>query len=568
MIKSKNRLALLIIFLFSVLMIIPFLKVGQLGVHSDWSFHSARVQQIFLNLKRGHFITYIATDTFSKVGNGNFLFYPVVFLYPWALLKFIFTPIIAYLIYVWLLFLATGLIAFFCMQSFNGGKSLQSLYFSLIYLIAPYHLYLTVTNYVLGEAIAYTFIPIVLIGAYNLLYKDKWITLSVGMTLMAYTHYVTLFISVEVCAVIFICYLIQYKKIYLEQLLNIFKAIGLFILLSLWQFTPLITDYIGKSLVKPAPSFSLMQSLGDFINSAFSNDALNRGGIGLLLVITLLFGWQFISKDSKYMWVYIMGLLFTLMITTVFPWQYFVKTPLSVIQFPYRYTGYAIALLATILAKALAGLSFKEISQPLIASGIILILLILYAGSIYNDLARNLRLDKSIPVLMLKRQGSYKTFRDSRDLPIIINNANYDKQFSYGALYGETDYMPQNAFEKYKAIFDHKTYVNGKTIRLSQNNNANSITYNFKLGEKSTVNLPTLAYSHTKVMINGRMVQHDVSSRDTVSVKLDKGTYGVTVLYKPSYLLIVSSIIAVISWGSLIVFEAYKLLKIKNRNIA
>ena len=120
--KNKKYLAVVGIILFTIIMIIPFLKIGQLGVHSDWSFHSARVQQIYLNLKRGHLFTYIATDTFSKVGNANFLFYPVVFLYPWVFLKFVFAPITAYLIYVWLIFLTTGLIAFFCMQSFNNPK--------------------------------------------------------------------------------------------------------------------------------------------------------------------------------------------------------------------------------------------------------------------------------------------------------------------------------------------------------------------------------------------------------------------------------------------------------------
>lgn len=282
-VKAGNRdykevLAIVGIIIFTAVMIIPFIMTGQLGVHSDWSFHSARVQQIYLNLKRGQFLTYIGTDTFSKVGNANFLFYPVIFLYPWAFLKFVFAPITAYLIYIWLLFIATGLTAFFCMQSFSRGKTLQAFYFSIIYLIAPYHLYLTLTNYVLGEAIAYTFIPIVLLGMYNLLYKGKWVTLAIGMTLMAYSHYVSLFISVEVCLLISICYLIQNKSIELSQLFSLLKSIVLFMLLSFWQFVPLVTDYVGKGLASPKPGFWLMQNLGDFIAFAFSNSATNGGG--------------------------------------------------------------------------------------------------------------------------------------------------------------------------------------------------------------------------------------------------------------------------------------------------
>ncbi|MBD7895196.1 hypothetical protein H9564_05685 [Limosilactobacillus sp. Sa3CUN2] len=71
--KTEQILAIVGIMIFTLIMIIPFLKAGQLGVHSDWSYHSARVQQIYLNLKRGQFLTYIATDTFSKVGNANFV---------------------------------------------------------------------------------------------------------------------------------------------------------------------------------------------------------------------------------------------------------------------------------------------------------------------------------------------------------------------------------------------------------------------------------------------------------------------------------------------------------------
>ena len=157
--KRKNLLPIIVIIAFTVFMIMPFIMLGQLGVHSDWSFHSARVQQLFINLKRGSFFTFIGTDTFSKVGNANFIFYPTLFLYPWVLLKFVFSPILAYLIYVWLIFVATGLIAYYSMLSFTKENRRRSIFFSLIYLVAPYHIYLTLNNYVLGEAVAYTFLP-------------------------------------------------------------------------------------------------------------------------------------------------------------------------------------------------------------------------------------------------------------------------------------------------------------------------------------------------------------------------------------------------------------------------
>ena len=66
------------------------IKTGNIEVYSDWSFHGLRAEQIFLNLKRGNFLTFIATDAFQHTGVGNFLFYPTVFLYPWAVLRLFF----------------------------------------------------------------------------------------------------------------------------------------------------------------------------------------------------------------------------------------------------------------------------------------------------------------------------------------------------------------------------------------------------------------------------------------------------------------------------------------------
>ena len=553
--KTEQILAIVGIMIFTLIMIIPFLKAGQLGVHSDWSYHSARVQQIYLNLKRGQFLTYIATDTFSKVGNANFLFYPVVFLYPWVLLKFIFVPITAYLVYVWLLFIATGLVAFFCMQSFSGEKTLQSFYFSIIYLIAPYHLYLTLTNYVLGEAIAYIFIPIILLGMYKLLYKGEWITLAIGMTLMAYSHYVSLFISVEVCLLIGVCYLIQNRNIDISQVLSLLKSVILFVFLSFWQFVPLITDYIGKGLARPKPGFWLMQNLGDFIVSAFSNFATNRGGIGLALILASLIGWKLIDKNSKYMWGYLLGVLMVLMITTVFPWQYFENTSLAVIQFPYRYTSWAIAFLAIALSNILFNIQLKNVKEYCVSIMIVAIFIFLFAGSIYSDYARNIQKDSNIPVLSSKRKGEYKTLRTSSDTPIIINNGNYDYQFSYGALYGETDYMPMAAFNNSNSIFNRVSYVNGKREKFKQISLPNQIVYISNFKKNTRINLPALAYTNTVVKVNNKKVPYQISQRGTIEIKLLRNVRSITVTYVPTKLLISGWILALITW--IVIIGAY-----------
>ncbi|MDN6055182.1 MAG: hypothetical protein L0I47_09650 [Lactococcus lactis] len=108
------------------------------------------------------------------------------------------------------------------------------------------------------------------------------------------------------------------------------------------------------------------------------------------------------------------------MITTAFPWHYFAKTPLAIIQFPYRYTGYATAFLAITLSKILFTLQFDKVNKNVTNWGIVLIMPVLYAGSIFPIIARNYNSAGTVPVLTSQRTGNYKTFRDARDLPLLL----------------------------------------------------------------------------------------------------------------------------------------------------
>lgn len=544
--KSRYIIYLIII---STLIIIPFIHIGQMAVHSDWSFHAARVQQLYLNLQKGHLFTYIGTDTFSKVGNANFIFYPTLFLYPWVILKFFFSPILSYQIYVWLLFVITSLIAYFSMQKYNGHNSLQSFYFALIYLVVPYHLYLTLTNYVLGEAIAYMFIPIVFLGMYEWLFKHKFITLAVGMSLMAYSHYVSLFISIEICVIILIAYLIQYHGISKEQIIGLGKAVILFLLLSIGQLIPLYTDLLKGNLTIPSHQFGLMQNAGDFIVSAFNNNALNQGGIGVLLVITLLIGWKFISRDSISMWIYVIAAMITLAITTAFPWQYFRNTPLSIIQFPYRYTSFAGFFLSIILAEGLSKLRFRKLKSPAITGLVTLGIVVLCAGSLWPDYQRNKGEVANTPILHSARHGQYRTLRSATDTPLIINNQTYNDQFSYGALYGETDYMPKPAFYYSSSVLNRQILVNGKVLKnhVNPQSSPNSLKYTVKAQKGDKLDLPVLAYRNTQVSVNGRVVNFTHSQRGTVQLTASKHSNNISVSYKPRFLFNLSRIVSLIT---------------------
>lgn len=155
----------------SILFTITFYINGRLGIDSDGSFHFSRVEEIYRNLKEGSFFTFIATHTFHNSGVGSFLFYPSVFIYPWATLRFIFDPLRAFYVWYGLVMFLTMAIAYYVMFKFSQRR-IRAIIFAIFYAISAYHLYLGLKNYVIGEFIAYTFVPLVMYGFYEVVFGD------------------------------------------------------------------------------------------------------------------------------------------------------------------------------------------------------------------------------------------------------------------------------------------------------------------------------------------------------------------------------------------------------------
>lgn len=65
------------------------------------------------------------------------------------------------------------------MQDYSHD-SLRSFLFALIYGLATYHIYLGQCDFVLGEYLAYTFLPLVVLGMYHVVFmnKNKWYILA------------------------------------------------------------------------------------------------------------------------------------------------------------------------------------------------------------------------------------------------------------------------------------------------------------------------------------------------------------------------------------------------------
>lgn len=544
----KLNLLYLCLLLFVTLLTTLYLASSKaIFAFSDWTFHAARVEEIYLNLKSGSFFTFIAARTFHNTGAASFLFYPYIFFYPWAFLRFILSPVNAFYAWYALVTFATAAISFFSMKAYSQ-KSLASFIFSLVYTFAPYRLYLG--GAVFGEYLAVTFLPLLFLGIYEVLWGDKkkWYLLAIGGALVAYAHILSVFLSLEFAAILFVIKLITSRGISKDRVKSLLLAAGTCVLLVLPVIVPFFTDFIGQGLSSAKPGISYTMGPRYLLLNSFS--AQKGWKLSFMLMLTIFTAWAFIKSQRNWI-IYGLGLFACFLTTRYFPWKLTAGTPFEMVQLTARYLSYASLFLTILFALGSSSVLEEHVTgrKKLALScslAVFMALFSLSSLSVYQDILKHVQ-DMPKTSANSTQPAPFKRLRDY----------NYYNQFNYKILFGAFDYMPKSSLtslQKQNSLLMHQAYLNGKTLTLSPLIKANQITYQVKSEKAADVDLPVIAYKHTTVSVNGQKHAFRRGSRGAVVVGLKRGQNTVTVGYKASPVFYLSIVISIISWLALLIY--------------
>ena len=569
--RWKNiKINMLIVLLFcaiSALLTIAFIRLGTIVLNSDGSFHFSRLEELYIDFRSGS-AAFIASHTFNSTGVGTFLFYPSILLYPWVVLRLVFSPVTAFYVWYGLMLFITMWIAYYSMWLFNKDR-IRAVLFGILYSIFPYHVHLGVVHTVIGEFLAYTFIPLFFVGLYYCLTnREKWYLLGIGWSLILYSHVISAYLTLLCSIIISIIYMILDLKSVRKIIINLSKNSILVLLLASFILVPFVTDFINSGIRSPnSDIFGFLDSFQNIFGLSITNTATSNKSVGIFAIFTAVVGCYFVRKsNAKEKVAYGIGVFFLLCTSTIVPWGLFNNTilgkVLGVIQFPYRlntYVGFFLMVtFSLILSRILHSINNRR-AKVLFFSGMILFLVVSYYGSLA---------DVFVQIHTLQGNTLKKNAEPTKIIPndAIIKNANYNNIFDYSILYGETDYYPKVAFDNLKdnnisaevnpkinSILSHKTIVNGKEKVMSPKVAANYIEYNVKTNKKENIDIPVLAYKRTKVMLNGKNIDYTISSRGTVMVNGNKGNNKISVSYQPSKLLYIGMVVSVITWMSLFI---------------
>ena len=450
---------------------------------------------------------------YSFCGNGTYvnLFYPWLTMYPmWILYKISHSYVLAYKLYYLLLGIATIFISYRCMMGIVHDD-LSSICFAALYTFSSYRFANVYIRAALGESVAMTFLPLVLLGIYNIFFDDekKWRTMSIGFALIAYTHNLSLllvgFITVTLGVASF--YFWDCKK---QRVICFVKAVFVAIMLSLAALIPMLHATMTNNIFTPEVDIGRLirttDKLSDIINNSISN-TLTQHSIGLLVLFALI-GFIILIKNDKIKKTKeyipacvfaVFGLVILFSASSLFPWGLIGRFSLfRIIQFPWRLYAYS-----TLLITAAFSIALKYAKNRIKLLVTIFVCLFGVALMISS-------------VSVLHNMGSETTRITDETIESYKVNGDDRKDYS-----PETakNYRDQNGYTLNNYYLDGNKVIPESSI----SENGTSLFVNIKCDKKNQIiDIPVYWFTSLQAKVNGEKTASRMSERGTVLLTLSE----------------------------------------------
>lgn len=437
---------------------------------SDNRFHMMRIEGLYQSILRHDYFPVINMSFMDGFGYISNIFYSDFLLYPVALMKLLrystAQAIARY--YVILNFLTFG-VSFLCFYKVQK-KYWNSLVFSFVYTLSSYRLHDLLFRHDLGEVGAFLFLPIAMLGIYEIFYgerKRNWLFLTFGMTGIIYSHALSPVLVAILIVIVALCQIPE-LKLHPKRLLSLLCAAICSGLLSVGYFLPML-EQLKHTTFQLTKTKSILvkgsSSLQDSFNWSLSN-IIDKPNIGLILliasVIIIISAHKIQNKAIRHF--SIIGVATFICSTSVFPWILLNKTPFKMIQYTWRFDMITTLLLAIFVA-----------SDPLNIFKINTIkgLLITF-------------------VLLLSISAGYRLIQSYS--AALIPYSEYNKMSPY-SIGGGQEYLPVGTNTATLEHTKHQPKVtSGKAKIADFKQTGTKLTFNFKNARNAEVNLPIIGY--------------------------------------------------------------------------
>ena len=361
--SHRDRFWLLVFPTFFVLLnYVCYREYGQISTGGDYAFWVGKIEQTKNELLNCQFPVQIYGDALNGHGVLGTL-YPGLFIYIPAVLRVLHISMSTTLGITFILInTATMYTSYYCVKRMTDDR-LSSFVCMVVYTMAPYRLGCLYFRIAMGELLAIIFIPLVILGLYEILIRDKsrWMIFVIGLSGILESHVIT---TVTISAFCMLTGLLMIKYLFQDRrYLSLLKALAVFCLINLWYIVPFVDCYgydlrlvqsfavsdFYNATFEPSQLFTMFESMAS-VGERFKTPMLGLA-IWLLLLMVLYY---LIFSDSKGKEDRFVGSVFTIsciylfMQLRWFPWQTLqkfeiIKNIVQMIQFPTRFGSVAQA---------------------------------------------------------------------------------------------------------------------------------------------------------------------------------------------------------------------------------
>lgn len=404
MLKNSNEFiiaGLLFIIAFSSY---PLLS-GKIYFGDDIFYHLSRIAYLADGLLSGAFPVKIQPGWDYDYGYAVGVCYGDILLYPSAILVVLGSTVqFGYKFYIFLTNVLTTFISYHAYKKISGNQYI-GIFCSALFTLMGFRLHSVYTGATVGEFGAYTFLPLVILGLYEIYMrknKNAYITLAAGITFTLGSHVLSTFILAIVVPLL--CLILIEKTIKKEVILPLIKAFILTVILNLYFIVP-CADYLLFQGMRGNLDFETIWENGQEIEHlliSVSDPSLYTGGwsgIGFcsLVVLTLATGVVLTGKMKEKTGAYVrillltFGLLFLSTNSIVYYWLKYNLKPiymlLSNMQFTWHFLNVCCGLIVFFAAISLEKI-FESVEKKHIGvaiSAIIITLCIWQGGEYFKE---------------------------------------------------------------------------------------------------------------------------------------------------------------------------------------
>ena len=558
--RHTDQLILLVLMLEFLYVSCPlwndFLVIGQ-----DAEFHLGRIRGMYYCLRDRGLPMWINPYQGKGYGYVSPIMYPQLFLWlPAVLMAAGVSLLNAYKLLLLSMNLFTVFASFWAFKRVFRDKMI-GLLAGMAYSMSIYRMEVLYTRGALGEGLALTFLPILVLGIYEVLLGNyrRWILLALGASAVISSHVLSTYLyAVCIGLFAFVSLWVMREHEFRKRIEAMLAAGGMTLLMCAYFLVPFLSYYgenLAASSIENMSSF--MQQHGVYFSQMFATFAEEAGGSmtrgttkgempltigGLFLAVIILTGLLLFDRNLKasfsnnseqrylilVVWMETVGVL--LATSWLFPWQLVTRIPvlnkLNSMQFPWR-----LLTIAILGGAILLGVCAREILRkyPSFRREIVLLMLVAISLSsmYYLDSLRNM-------------------------------NTVYNKTFS--DMQGQTDtlylYSREDAIVWEKGIIVESSVPDTKIRRYSHRGQETYFFYQLPdERDEAVLIVPIYDYSGYHARVNGAEVPVERASDGRLQVPVSSSEGQVEIRFQAPWIWNVAGMISVIAVIAAILVE-------------